>query len=70
MMHPQAAYPPSHYLRRVPQRKVHIFTCLQLLQLFVLCALGFNSIAYAKLGLPRHPVFADACQAPPHTKAN
>uniref|UniRef100_A0A1I8FJF8 Uncharacterized protein n=1 Tax=Macrostomum lignano TaxID=282301 RepID=A0A1I8FJF8_9PLAT len=20
MMHPQAAYPPSHYLRRVPQR--------------------------------------------------
>ncbi|PAA92395.1 hypothetical protein BOX15_Mlig031769g1 [Macrostomum lignano] len=48
----QAAYPPSHYLRRVPQRKVHIFTCLQLLQLFVLCALGFNSIAYAKLGFP------------------
>uniref|UniRef100_A0A1I8JRL2 HCO3_cotransp domain-containing protein n=1 Tax=Macrostomum lignano TaxID=282301 RepID=A0A1I8JRL2_9PLAT len=57
----QAAYPPSHYLRRVPQRKVHIFTCLQLLQLFVLCALGFNSIAYAKLGFPSYPVFADAC---------
>ncbi|PAA57199.1 hypothetical protein BOX15_Mlig006279g1 [Macrostomum lignano] len=48
----QAAYPPSHFLRRVPQRKVHIFTCLQLLQVLVLCALGFNSIAYAKLGFP------------------
>ncbi|PAA94733.1 hypothetical protein BOX15_Mlig030243g1 [Macrostomum lignano] len=48
----QAAYPPSHFLRRVPQRKVHIFTLLQLLQLAALCAVGFSGIAYAKMVFP------------------
>nr|AKN21410.1 slc4a-4 [Schmidtea mediterranea] len=48
----QAAYPPSHYLRRVPQRKVHLFTVLQLTQLGLLCALGFAPTPYAKIGFP------------------
>ncbi|CAG7823468.1 unnamed protein product, partial [Allacma fusca] len=34
----QAAYPPNHYIRRVPQRKVHQFTGFQVLQLAVMCA--------------------------------
>uniref|UniRef100_A0A1I8HGT6 UDENN domain-containing protein n=2 Tax=Macrostomum lignano TaxID=282301 RepID=A0A1I8HGT6_9PLAT len=49
---PQAAYPPSHYLRRVPQRKVHAFTLLQLLQLALLCTLGFSWVSLAKLAFP------------------
>jgi hypothetical protein len=48
----QAAYPPNHYIRQVPQRKIHLFTFLQLIQLFILCLLGFSPILYAKLILP------------------
>src|SRR3712207_9228935 len=29
---PQTSYPPTHYIRRVPQRKIHYFTGLQVLQ--------------------------------------
>ena len=25
----QSSYPPNHYIKKVPQRKIHIFTCLQ-----------------------------------------
>ncbi|CAM4762713.1 unnamed protein product [Rotaria magnacalcarata] len=48
----QAAYPPNHYIRQVPQRKIHLFTLLQLLQLIILCFLGFSPILYCKLVLP------------------
>ncbi|ESN99082.1 hypothetical protein HELRODRAFT_107158 [Helobdella robusta] len=48
----QAAYPPNHYIRTVPQRKVHLFTLLQLLQLAVLCGFGFSSIPYLKMVFP------------------
>lgn len=53
----QAAYPPNHYIRQVPQRKIHLFTCLQLIQLLILCALGFSPILYMKLILPIRLVF-------------
>jgi solute carrier family 4 (sodium borate transporter), member 11 len=36
----------------VPQRKIHLFTVLQLVQLVILCALGFSPILYTKLILP------------------
>ncbi|KAK6173066.1 hypothetical protein SNE40_016597 [Patella caerulea] len=48
----QAAYPPNHYIRRVPQRKMHIFTLLQLLQLLVLCGFGFSPYPYLKMFFP------------------
>ena len=48
----KAAYPPNHYIRQVPQRKIHLFTALQLLQLLILCILGFSPILYSKLVLP------------------
>ncbi|CAF0823359.1 unnamed protein product [Didymodactylos carnosus] len=48
----QAAYPPNHYIRQVPQRKMHLFTMLQIVQLVILCALGFSPILYTKLALP------------------
>lgn len=48
----QAAYPPSHYIRRVPQRKLHMFTGTQLIQLVILCAVGFAPSPYVKLFFP------------------
>ncbi|KAL8612683.1 hypothetical protein ACOMHN_025334 [Nucella lapillus] len=48
----QAAYPPNHYIRRVPQRKIHTFTFIQLLQLLVLCVFGFSPIPYMKMIFP------------------
>ncbi|XP_048760517.2 solute carrier family 4 member 11-like isoform X3 [Ostrea edulis] len=48
----QSAYPPNHYIRRVPQRKVHLFTTLQLIQLLVLCVFGFSPIPYMKMVFP------------------
>ncbi|KAF8566334.1 hypothetical protein P879_07143, partial [Paragonimus westermani] len=48
----QSAYPPSHYIRRVPQRKIHLFTLTQLIQLTVLCSVGFAPSAYVELVFP------------------
>ena len=48
----QAAYPPNHYIRTVPQRKIHLFTGLQLLQLGVLCGVGFAPVPYLKMCFP------------------
>ena len=48
----QAAYPPNHYIRTVPQRKVHLFTVVQLVQLGVLCAFGFAPLPYLKVVFP------------------
>ncbi|CAL8102420.1 unnamed protein product [Calicophoron daubneyi] len=48
----QSAYPPSHYIRRVPQRKLHLFTFCQLIQLAVLCAVGFAPSPYVELAFP------------------
>jgi len=48
----QAAYPPNHYVRMVPESKMHRFTVCQLLQLAILCAFGFNPWPYAKMIFP------------------
>ncbi|CAG7709985.1 unnamed protein product, partial [Allacma fusca] len=48
----QAAYPPNHYIRRVPQRKIHQFTGFQVLQLSVMCFVGFVPWAYVKMVFP------------------
>ncbi|XP_077999606.1 solute carrier family 4 member 11-like [Glandiceps talaboti] len=48
----QNAYPPSHYVRRVPQRKMHLFTFIELLELVVLCVFGISSIIYMKMVFP------------------
>lgn len=48
----QAAYPPNHYIRRVPQRKIHKFTLLQVIQLLVMCSLGFAPWPYMKMMFP------------------
>lgn len=48
----QAAYPPNHYIRRVPQRNIHKFTCLQVLQLLVMCSFGFAPWPYMKMMFP------------------
>uniref|UniRef100_A0A673U6U4 Solute carrier family 4 member 11 n=1 Tax=Suricata suricatta TaxID=37032 RepID=A0A673U6U4_SURSU len=48
----QTSYPPTHYIRRVPQRKIHYFTGLQVLQLLLLCAFGISTLPYMKMIFP------------------
>lgn len=48
----QTSYPPTHYIRRVPQRKIHCFTALQMVQLIVLCAFGMYPLPYMKMVFP------------------
>ncbi|XP_073442861.1 solute carrier family 4 member 11 isoform X3 [Dendrobates tinctorius] len=48
----QTAYPPTHYIRRVPQRKIHYFTGLQVLQLLILCGFGMSPLTYMKMVFP------------------
>ena len=48
----QTLYPPIHYIRKVPQKAVHTFTALQLVQLGVLCALSFSGVPYLKMLFP------------------
>ncbi|XP_054168584.1 solute carrier family 4 member 11-like isoform X2 [Oppia nitens] len=48
----QTAYPPNHYVRRCPQRKIHIFTFVQLIQLVILCFFGFAPWAYVQMAFP------------------
>ena len=48
----QSLYPPSHYVRKVPQKIIHCFTLLQLLQLGALCAVSFTGSAYLKMIFP------------------
>ncbi|XP_057706954.1 solute carrier family 4 member 11-like isoform X4 [Corythoichthys intestinalis] len=48
----QTAYPPTHYIRRVPQRIVHYFTGLQMIQLIILCAFGMYPLPYMKMVFP------------------
>uniref|UniRef100_A0A1I8F136 Bicarbonate transporter-like transmembrane domain-containing protein n=1 Tax=Wuchereria bancrofti TaxID=6293 RepID=A0A1I8F136_WUCBA len=48
----QQAYPPTHYIRKVPQRKVHLFTACQLVQLLLLCAFGFSPYPFIEMVFP------------------
>ncbi|XP_022650740.1 sodium bicarbonate transporter-like protein 11 isoform X3 [Varroa destructor] len=48
----QAAYPPNHYIRRCPQRKIHAFTICQVVQLAVMCFFGFAPWPYVKMVFP------------------
>ncbi|XP_028272230.1 sodium bicarbonate transporter-like protein 11 isoform X2 [Parambassis ranga] len=48
----QTSYPPTHYIRRVPQRKVHYVTAVQMIQLIILCAFGMYPLPYMKMVFP------------------
>lgn len=48
----QAAYPPSHYLRRVPEKIVHYFTITQIIQLTLLVFVAFFTSPSVELGFP------------------
>lgn len=48
----QVAYPPNHYIRRCPQRKIHLFTFTQLAQLAVVCAIGYYPNPYVNMAFP------------------
>ena len=48
----RAAYPPYHYLRRVPIKVVHLFTICQILQLLVLSCVAFLTSTLVELVFP------------------
>ncbi|CAP34996.2 Protein CBR-ABTS-2 [Caenorhabditis briggsae] len=48
----QRAYPPTHYIRRVPQRVIHQFTMIEFIQLVVLVAIGFAQYHYVEMVFP------------------
>ncbi|XP_046731657.1 sodium bicarbonate transporter-like protein 11 isoform X5 [Silurus meridionalis] len=48
----QTSYPPTHYIRKVPQRKIHYFTFLQMVQLLFLCTFGMYPLPYMKMIFP------------------
>ncbi|CAH1253147.1 SLC4A11 [Branchiostoma lanceolatum] len=48
----QSAYPPNHYIRRVPLTQIHLFTFCQVLQLAVLCGLGLSAMPYLEMIFP------------------
>ena len=48
----QTHYPPTHYLRRAPQKKVHLFTLFQSITVAILCIVGLFPNDYVQLFLP------------------
>jgi len=48
----QAAYPPNHYIRRCPQRKIHLFTVTQIAQLAIVSFIGFYPNPYVNMAFP------------------
>ncbi|XP_078574678.1 solute carrier family 4 member 11-like [Branchiostoma floridae x Branchiostoma japonicum] len=48
----QSAYPPNHYIRRVPLGKIHMWSLCQVLQLGLLCGLGFAPLIYLEMVFP------------------
>ncbi|XP_022671136.1 sodium bicarbonate transporter-like protein 11 isoform X1 [Varroa destructor] len=48
----QRSYPPCHYVRRCTQRSLHVFTCCQLVQLFIFCVIGFSPWPYLTMAFP------------------
>ncbi|CAJ0939653.1 unnamed protein product, partial [Mesorhabditis belari] len=48
----QRSYPAIDYLRRVPQRIVHTFTLIEILQLVVLIVVGFYPLSYVEMVFP------------------
>ena len=49
MVTEQSAYPPNHYIKRVPQRKMHIFTGCQVFSFHVFAILLDPTISYFQL---------------------
>jgi sodium borate transporter 11 len=48
----QSLYPPIHYVRKVPQKIIHCFTFLQIVQLIGLCLITFGKSVYLKMFFP------------------
>lgn len=48
----QSQYPPTHYVRKVKQRVIHLFTLLELVQLAVICFVGFYPDTYLQMTFP------------------
>ena len=48
----QNQYPPNYYIKKVPQKTIHLFTVLQILQILFLCGLSFSGFSYLKMLFP------------------
>ncbi|CAK8694686.1 unnamed protein product [Clavelina lepadiformis] len=47
-----SSYPPNHYVRKVPQRILHLFTLCQVIQLVIVAFFGFAEQYYLKMIFP------------------
>ncbi|XP_028967170.1 sodium bicarbonate transporter-like protein 11 [Galendromus occidentalis] len=48
----QESYPPNHYVRRCPQRAIHLFTLAQVVQLGIFIFFGFSPWPYVTMTFP------------------
>lgn len=48
----QSQYPPAHYVRKAKQKVIHLFTLLELLQLGMICFVGFYPQTYLQMTFP------------------
>ncbi|CAI4225674.1 unnamed protein product [Auanema sp. JU1783] len=48
----QRSYPPTHYIRYLPQRVIHLFTTFEIMQLIVLYVFGFYPLPYLQMAFP------------------
>lgn len=48
----QSQYPPIHYVRKCPQREMHFFTLLEMIQLAILAFVGFAPWPYLQMTFP------------------
>jgi len=48
----ESSYPPNYYVRKVPIKKLHTFTGVQLIQLLIVSVFGFVNLFYLKMVFP------------------
>uniref|UniRef100_A0A0N4ZME0 HCO3_cotransp domain-containing protein n=1 Tax=Parastrongyloides trichosuri TaxID=131310 RepID=A0A0N4ZME0_PARTI len=48
----QHSYPPTNYIRKVPQFQVHLFTIIEIIQLLLLICVGFSGKPFLELSFP------------------
>uniref|UniRef100_A0A6I8PK14 Bicarbonate transporter-like transmembrane domain-containing protein n=1 Tax=Ornithorhynchus anatinus TaxID=9258 RepID=A0A6I8PK14_ORNAN len=61
----RTAYSPVHCIWRVPQRTIHYFTVLQVLQLLLLCMFGMSPLPYMKMIFPLIMIAMIPIRCPP-----
>uniref|UniRef100_A0A0K0FXR3 Sodium bicarbonate transporter-like protein 11 (inferred by orthology to a human protein) n=1 Tax=Strongyloides venezuelensis TaxID=75913 RepID=A0A0K0FXR3_STRVS len=48
----QRSYPPTSWIRKVPQKQIHLFTIIEVIQLLLLVCVGFSGKPFVELSFP------------------